>query len=99
MFTCLFAISHRQSLLGGRDRGACVARCKVYEIQGPDPRKTDGAVRCHRDAHGETTVDGTGYPICRHHSHKRWQLFTKNRWLYAIDLNAEAPKRPKPKKR
>jgi hypothetical protein len=74
-----------------------VARCKAYEIQGPDPGKTAGAVRCHRDAHSAAAVDGTDYPICRHHSHRRWELFVKDRWLYAVDLNAEKPKREKKK--
>jgi hypothetical protein len=55
-------------------------------------------VRCHRDAHGEATVDGTVYPICRHHSHNRWQLFAKNRWLSAIDLTADEPKKHKKRK-
>jgi len=30
--------------------GPFVARCKIYEIQGPDPSRTAGALRCHRDA-------------------------------------------------
>jgi hypothetical protein len=75
-----------------------VARCKVYEVQGPDPGRTAGAVRCHRDAHGATAVDGRDYAICRHHSHRRWELFVKDRWLYAVDLNAEAQRPKKTKK-
>jgi hypothetical protein len=75
-----------------------VARCKVYEIQGPDPGRTAGAVRCHRNSHGDIGVDGKTYPICRDHSHKQWEFFVKDRWLYAVDLNAPAPKRHKRKK-
>ena len=72
-----------------------MARCKVYEIQGPDSAATAGAVRCHRDADGTRDVDKKSFPICAHHNKKPWQLFVKDGWVYAVDLNAPELKREK----
>ncbi len=30
-----------------------------------------------------------------HHDKKRWQVFTKDAWLYTVDLNAPDPKKKK----
>jgi hypothetical protein len=73
-----------------------MARCKVYEIQGPDPARRWRAERCVRPAAGKTTVDGKSYPICKRHKSRSWNLFIGDGWLYAIDLTADAAK---PKKR
>ena len=75
-----------------------MARCKVYEIQGPDPSRTAGAVRCHRDSDGTREVDKQTFPICSYHDKKRWQVFVKDRWLYAVDLTAPEPKKKKQQK-
>jgi hypothetical protein len=70
-----------------------VARCKVYELQGPDPSRTAGAVRCTRDAVRRHEIDGKKFPICKHHDRKKWDLFVKDSWLYAVDLNSRAVKK------
>jgi hypothetical protein len=72
-----------------------VARCKVYEIQGPDPARRWRAERCVRPATGKSTVDGKSYPICKRHKGTRWTLFIGDGWLYAIDLNATPMKSKK----
>ena len=66
-------------------------RCRVYEIQGSDPSRTAGAVRCHRDADGTRELDGLRVPICRRHAADGWSLFTDERWVYAVDLDGGAP--------
>jgi hypothetical protein len=72
-----------------------VARCKVYEIQGPDPARRWRAERCVRPAAGKTTVDGKTYPICQRHKGAGWNLFIGDGWLYAINFRADPPKRKK----
>ena len=69
-----------------------MARCKAYEIQGPDPAKTAGAVRCVRDAAVKVKVDGKSYSVCKKHQGKAWKLFRKGGWLYAVDLDAKKKK-------
>ena len=63
-------------------------RCRVYEIQGSDPSRTAGAVRCHRDADGIRELDGLHVPICHRHAAHGWSLFAEDRWVYAIELSA-----------
>lgn len=69
-----------------------MARCKVYEIEGPDPSKTAGAVRCHRDGVSKVTIDGHDVMVCKKHRGKNWKLFRKSGWTYAVDLDADPPK-------
>jgi hypothetical protein len=76
-------------------RGRALARCKVYEIQGPDPARTAGAVRCHRDVHARQEIDGLTVSVCKRHGHEKWSLFAKDSWVYAVDLNAPVPKQRK----
>jgi hypothetical protein len=66
-----------------------MARCKVYEIQGADPARTAGAVRCACDSAGKVKVDGKSYSVCKKHRGKAWKLFRKGGWLYAVDLDAK----------
>jgi hypothetical protein len=70
-----------------------VARCKVYEIKGPDPQRTSGAERCVRDVAGEAVIDGRKYRICKHHQDSRWELFVDGGWLYAVDPEAKPTKK------
>jgi hypothetical protein len=72
-----------------------LARCKIYEIQGPDPSKTSGAVRCHRTAVAKIEIDDKDINICKKHQGKGWQHFRTGGWVYAVDLNAPPPKRRK----
>jgi len=71
-----------------------MARCQVYEIQGPDPSRTAAAVRCHRPSVAEISLDDRSFRICKHHQAKRWERFVTGGWLYAVDL-ASAPITPK----
>ena len=64
-----------------------MATCKIYEIQGPDPKRTAGAVRCHRDATDNVEVDGVRRAICEHHQDRVWQLFVNGAWVFAINLD------------
>ena len=66
-----------------------MARCKTYEIQGPDPGKTAGAVRCARESTGKLEVDGKKYPVCKKHHGDAWNLFVKDGWLYAVNLKSK----------
>jgi hypothetical protein len=70
-----------------------VARCKVYEIRGPDPSRTAGALRCTRDVVRRRRLDGKKFPLCKHHDRKKWGLFVRESWLYAVDLNSKAVKK------
>jgi hypothetical protein len=70
-----------------------VARCKVYEIQGPDPAQTASAVRCHREAVGKVKIDAREFPICKKHRADDWQLFRKGGWPYAVNLDSSPPKK------
>jgi hypothetical protein len=72
-----------------------LARCKIYEVQGPDPSKTAGAVRCHRPAVAKIAIDDKEFNICKKHGGKGWQHFRTGGWLYAVDLNAQPRKRRK----
>lgn len=64
-----------------------MARCKVYEIQGPDAARTAGAARCHRDAAAtKLKLDDRKYAVCKRHRGDAWQLFVKDGWLYAVEL-------------
>ena len=64
-----------------------MARCKVYEIQGPDAARTAGAVRCHREATStKMKLDDRKYPVCKRHRGTAWHLFVNDGWLYAIGL-------------
>jgi hypothetical protein len=64
-----------------------VAICKVYEIQGPDPNATAGALRCLRDAADELDVDGARLSICEDHRGNVWHLFANGGWVYAVALD------------
>lgn len=66
-----------------------MARCKAFEIKGPDASRTAGAERCVRDAVTTSKVDGKSYPICTRHDGAHWSLFRSDGWLYAIDLDAQ----------
>jgi len=72
--------------------GTRVARCKVYEVQGPDPARTAGAVRCHRDVASNVTVNEKKFPVCKRHHSKGWELFMQDGWLYAVDRAAKRAK-------
>lgn len=72
-----------------------MARCKIYEIQGPDPSKTAGAVRCHRTAVAKLEIDDKEINICKKHQGKAWQHFRSGGWVYAVDLSAQPRKRHK----
>jgi hypothetical protein len=71
--------------------GLLVARCKIYEIQGPDPSRTAGALRCHRDAVSNVEVDAPPpVPVCDHHRSVKWSLFRgSDGWTYAVDVDAQ----------
>ena len=70
-----------------------MARCKAYEIQGSDPARTVGAVRCLRDAMStKLKLDDRKYPVCKRHRGDSWQLFVKDGWLYAIELDKRKSK-------
>ncbi len=77
---------------------AVLARCKVYEIKGPDKKRTGGAERCTREVATKISVNGRSYPLCKRHLGGRWNLFVDGGWLYAIDENAEPVKKRKGKK-
>jgi hypothetical protein len=66
-----------------------MARCKAYEIQGPQANKKASAVRCVRDAAGKEVVDGRSFPVCKKHRGKAWTLFVADGWLYAIQLDVK----------
>ncbi len=70
-----------------------MARCKIYEIQGPDPARTAAAVRCHRTADAKVTIGNRKFDICKKHQGSGWELFERGGWLYAVDLNSKPPKR------
>ena len=70
-----------------------MARCKAYEIQGPDPKRTSRAERCTRDAVAEAVIAGKTYRICKRHQGPKWQLFVDGGWLYAVDLKSEPVKK------
>ena len=72
-----------------------MARCKIYEIQGPDPSKPAGAVRCHRTAVAKVEIDDKEINICKKHQGKAWQHFRTGGWAYAVNLNAPTRKRKK----
>jgi hypothetical protein len=76
-----------------------MARCKVYEIQGPDPKRTARAERCTRDAAGDAVIDSQKYRVCKRHGGSRWRLFVEGGWLYAVNPNAAEKKRTAKKKR
>ena len=63
--------------------------CKVYEIQGPDPARIAGAVRCHRDSDGTCAVDDRSIPICTHHNETPWQIFVRDGWVYAVAIDTQ----------
>jgi hypothetical protein len=65
-----------------------VATCKIYEIQGRDPKRTAGALRCLRDATDNVEVDGVRRAICEHHQDGVWHLFVNGAWVFAISLDA-----------
>jgi hypothetical protein len=70
-----------------------MARCKLYEIPGPDAARTASAVRCHREATSQVTVDGKTVRACEKHRAKKWTPFMRDGWVYVVDLAAEPPKR------
>ncbi len=71
-----------------------MAGCRVYEIQGPDPSRTAGAVRCHRRARATIVVDDRQFNICEKHHRSAWSHFLGDGWLYAIDLVSTPPEKP-----
>ena len=69
-----------------------MARCKAYEIEGPNPANTSSAVRWHRDAGGKVQVDEKSLPICKRHRGEAWYLFIRiirDGWLYAVNVDAK----------
>ncbi len=76
-----------------------MARCKVYEIRGPDAKRTGGAERCVREAGDEVVLEGRRFRTCEHHRKKRWDLFVDGGWLYTVDPKAEPVKKHKKRKR
>ena len=69
-----------------------MSRCKVYEVQGPDPSRTASAQRCHRDATGSAVVGTRVVAVCTRHDEKPWELFLgSDQWLYAVNVRAEVP--------
>jgi hypothetical protein len=79
-----------------------VARCKVYEIQGPDASRTASARRCVREATDLAVVGRRVVAVCHKHERKPWELFGgKDGWVYAVNMNADTPseKKQKSKKR
>ena len=76
-----------------------MARCKVYEIQGPDPAQMAGAVRCHRDAVATIEIDNQTFKICEEHQGEAWELFLSDGWSYAVDLDAKPTKKAKREQR
>jgi hypothetical protein len=67
-----------------------VARCKVYEVQGPDRSHPASAHRCRRDATELAIVDHRVVSVCAKHDHEPWELFVgADQWLYALNPNAD----------
>ena len=64
-----------------------MAICKIYEIRGPDPNATAGALRCLRDADDEIDVDGVRLLICEDHQRNVWHRFANGGWVYAVGLD------------
>jgi hypothetical protein len=63
-----------------------VARCDAHEIKGTDPSRTRGAARCHRDATTDLTFDDVAwYHVCDQHDSARWELFSTDAGLYAVE--------------
>jgi hypothetical protein len=75
-----------------------LARCKAYEVKGPDPSRTSAAERCAREAVAKSVINGKTYAICKRHQGGRWRLFVDGGWLYAVDLRAEPVLKRKKKK-
>jgi hypothetical protein len=69
--------------------------CKAYEIRGPDPARTAGAVRCHRNADSTAAVDGRTFPICITHDDVHWTKFVQHGWLFVLDPRSEPTSRSK----
>ncbi len=69
-----------------------MARCKAYEIQGSDPSRTAGAVRCHRTATATASIGRRSFPVCKRHRGGKWQLFIEGGWLYAVNDASHPPK-------
>jgi hypothetical protein len=75
-----------------------VSRCKVYEVQGPDPSRTASARRCVREATDLAVVGSRVIAVCKQHERKPWQLFEGNdSWVYAVDPTSDAPSDKKKK--
>ena len=72
-----------------------MARCKVYEIQGPDDPRTAGAVRCDREAVTTIEVDNQTFKICEEHQGEVWDLFLGDASSFAVDLDAKPTKKTK----
>jgi hypothetical protein len=77
-----------------------VSRCKVYEVQGPDPSRTASARRCIREATDLAVVGRRVIAVCKQHERKPWELFEgKDSWVYAVDPTAATPSDNKKKKK
>jgi hypothetical protein len=72
-----------------------MARCKVYEIKGPDAERTASAERCVREATGDVVIGGRRYRLCDRHQESRWKRFVEEGWLYGVDPKAEPLKKRK----
>jgi hypothetical protein len=73
-----------------------LARCKVYEIQGPDRSRTARAQRCHREATDLAVVGARVVAVCGRHDAKPWELFLgTDHWVYAVNPKAEPAKKVK----
>jgi hypothetical protein len=77
-----------------------VPRCKVYEVQGPDPSRTAGARRCVREATERAVVASRDVAVCERHDSPPWKLFEgKDGWVYAVNRNADTPAEKKKTKK
>jgi hypothetical protein len=76
-----------------------MARCKLYEIKGPDARRTAGAERCVRESTGDVVIDGRRYRLCNRHQESRWERFVEDGWLYGVDPKSEPLTKRKKKDR
>ena len=64
--------------------------CTIFEIQGSDPSRIAGAVRCDRSAVGMTILAEAEFPRCEHHGNSEWTFFTEDRSCYGMRRSGPA---------
>lgn len=74
-----------------------MARCKVYEIKGPDSKRIAGAERCVNEAASEVAMKVRRFRVCQRHQKDRWRLFVEGGWFYAVDPKSDPTKKRKRK--